>query len=225
MRAIGPGLGRVGVFGLLLVIMLAAFGSQAAQAQQADLGLTKTVTNPTPNVGDTITFTVTLSNVGPNDATNVTVQDLLPAGLSFLSATPSQGSYASGTGVWTVGTVTTATPQTLQVQATLVSPSSQTNTATIFHSDQSDPNSGNNSASVTVTPQQADLQLAKTVSNPTPNVGDTITFTVTLSNVGPTTATNVSVQDLLPAGLSFLSATPSQGSYVNGTGVWTVGTV
>ncbi|OKO66810.1 DUF11 domain-containing protein, partial [Bradyrhizobium sp. AS23.2] len=158
-------------------------------------------------------------------ATNVSVQDLLPAGLSFLSATPSQGSYVNGTGVWTVGTVTTATPQTLQVQATVVGSGSQTNTATISHSDQFDPNPGNNSASATVTPQQADLQLTKTVSNPTPNVGDTITFTVTLSNVGPTTATNVGVQDLLPAGLSFLSATPSQGSYVNGTGVWTVGTV
>ena len=82
--------------------MLATFSSQAAQAQQADLGLTKTVSNATPNVGDTITFTVTLSNAGANNATNVTVQDLLPGGLTFVSATASQGSYNSATGVWTV---------------------------------------------------------------------------------------------------------------------------
>ena len=49
-----------------------------------------------------------------------------------------------------------------------------------------------------MTPQQADLALTKTVSNPTPNVGDTITFTVTLTNNGPDTATNVQVTDLCP---------------------------
>jgi uncharacterized repeat protein (TIGR01451 family) len=95
----------------------------------------------------------------------------------------------------------------LQIQATVVSPAAQTNTATISNSDQFDPNPGNNSASATVIPQQADLSITKTVSNPTPNVGDTVTFTVTLSNLGPNTATNVTVNDLLPAGLTFVSAT------------------
>ena len=70
--------------------------------------LSKTVSNPTPNVGDTITFTVTLSNTGPNTATNVQVTDVLPAGLTFVSATASQGTYDSATGVWTVGTVDVA---------------------------------------------------------------------------------------------------------------------
>jgi uncharacterized repeat protein (TIGR01451 family) len=203
-------------------------GNNSASAtetpQQANLALAKTVSNPTPNVGDTITFTVTLSNAGPSAATNVTVQDLLPAGLSFTGATPSQGTYVSGTGVWTAGTVTTGTPPTLLLQATVVSPNAQTNTAAISHSDQFDPNTANNSASATETPQQANLALAKTVSNPTPNVGDTITFTITLSNTGPDAATNVTVTDLLPAGLSFVSATPSQGSYNSTTGLWTVGT-
>ena len=73
----------------------------------------------------------------------------------------------------------------------MVSPAPQTNTATISGADQFDPDTGNNTASATETPQQADLALTKTVSNPTPNVGDTITFTVTLTNNGPTTATGV----------------------------------
>ena len=84
--------------------------------------MTKTVSNPTPNVGDTITFTVTLTNSGPDAATGVTVTDLLPAGLTFVSATPSQGTYDSATGVWTVGTVATGAPQTLTITATVVSP-------------------------------------------------------------------------------------------------------
>ena len=104
-------------------------------------------------------------------------------------------------------------------------PAPRPNTATITHSDQFDPNPGNNTASTVETPQQADLVLTKTVSNPTPNVGDTITFTVTVQTTVPATATGVRCQDLLPAGVTFVSATPSQGSYNTGTGIWTVGTV
>jgi len=49
--------------------------------------------------------------------------------------------------------VTPATPQTLVLQATVASSSSQTNTASINHSDQFDPNTSNNSASATITPR------------------------------------------------------------------------
>ena len=191
----------------------------------ADLALTQTVSNATPNVGDTITFTVTLANAGPVNATSVQVSDLLPAGVSFMSATPSQGTYGSGSGVWSVGTVTTTTPQTLQVSALVVSAKTQKNEAMIQTADQPDPGKGNNKARATETPQQADLALKKTVSNRAPNVGDAITFTVTLTNKGPDSATNVKVSDPLPAGLSFVSALPSQGSYSSGSGMWTVGTV
>ena len=88
--------------------------------QRADLALAKSVSNAAPNVGDTITYTVTLSNNGPDAATSVQVTDLLPAGVSFVSDTPSQGTYNSVSGLWTVGTVTTAAPQTLLLTATVV---------------------------------------------------------------------------------------------------------
>jgi uncharacterized repeat protein (TIGR01451 family) len=192
-------------------------------AAGADLALAKSVNNATPNVGDTVTFTVTLSDLGPVTATNVQVTDLLPTGLTFISATPSQGFYINGSGLWTVGTVTTSAPQTLHIHALVVSPTAQTNTAAIAHSDQFDPTTTNNSASATETPQQADLALAKTVSNATPNVGDTVSFTITLTDLGPAAATNVQVTDLLPTGLTFVSVTPSKGTYISG--VWTVGTV
>jgi uncharacterized repeat protein (TIGR01451 family) len=191
----------------------------------ADLALRKTVNDPTPNVGDTVAFTITLSNLGPDPATNVTVGDALPSGLTLLSATPSAGTYNSTTGLWTVGTVATSVAPTLTLTARVVSPAPETNTARITHSDQFDPDSSNNSAGATVTPQQADLALTKTVSNPNPNVGDTITYTVTLTNNGPARATNVTVSDMLPAGLTLVSAVPSQGTYNAATGLWTVGTV
>jgi uncharacterized repeat protein (TIGR01451 family) len=196
--------------------------------QQADLALAKIVSNATPTVGDTITFTITLTNAGPDTAPGVAVTDLLPAGLTFVSATPSQGTYTPATGLWTVGTITTGTPQTLAIVATVAGASAMSNTATISDSDQFDSNTSNNSATVTVTPQAAgaaDLALAKTVSNATPTVGSTVTFTITLTNAGPDTATGVAVTELLPAGLTFVSATPSQGTYTPATGLWTVGTI
>jgi uncharacterized repeat protein (TIGR01451 family) len=176
-------------------------------------------------VGDTITYTVALRNFGPDPAFGVQVRDQLSPGVSFVSAAPSQGTYDSTTGVWTVGTVTTSAPLSLSLMVVVLSPKQQTNTATISHSDQFDPNPNNNTASSTQTPQQADLALAKTVNDPLPNVGEVITYTLTLTNNGPNTATNVQTVDQLPAGLSFVSATPSQGTYDPASGVWAAGTV
>src|SRR5262249_10754501 len=151
--------------------------------------------------------------------------DEFPGGLALLSATPSQGAYAPGTGLWDVGTVPDAGTATLTLTARVVSPAAQTNTAAVSRADQFDPNPGTTTASATETPQQADLALTKSVSNARPNVGDTITFTVTLSNKGPDAATGVAVTDLLPGGLTFVSATPGQGVYSGSTGLWTVGTL
>jgi uncharacterized repeat protein (TIGR01451 family) len=199
----------------------------------ADLRLTKVVDNPNPSLGDTIIYTVTVTNDGPNTATNVEVTDQIPAGLTFVSATPSQGSYNQITGVWTVGTLNSGDSATLIIQAIVSSLGTITNTAEVTASDQLDPDSTPNNndpneddqATVTTPAQLADLSLQKTVDNPTPGVGSTITFTITVQNNGPNTATNVAVQDQLPAGLTLVSATPSQGSYNPVTGVWAVGTL
>src|SRR5262249_729096 len=175
--------------------------------------LTKAVSNPTPHVGDTVTFTVTLTNNGPDAASGVTLVDALPTGLTFLEATPSQGIYNSLTGLWTVGTVAAQTSQTLQIQARVDSPDPLTNPAAVGDADQFDPDTTNNQASAVETPQVSALAVTKTVSNPTPNVGDTVTFTVSLTNSGPSAATGVQVTDLVPAGLSLIAADPSQGTY------------
>src|SRR5262249_149655 len=124
-----------------------------------------------------------------------------------------------------VGTVSPGTPETLLIEARVDSPAAQTNTASVSHSDQFDPNPGNNTDTATATPQQADLAIAKTVSNATPNVGDVIPYTITLTNNGPGAASSVTISDPLPPGLSFVSFTASQGSYDSGTGLWTVGNV
>src|SRR5262249_30079632 len=156
--------------------------------------------------GDTITYTVTLANSGPDPATNVTVTDLLPAGLSFVSATPSQGTYSSTTGLWAVGTVAPGTPQTLLIRAQVAIPDAQFNDDTVTPPDHFAPDPTDNSSGVQETPQQSDLAVRKSLTKPSPNVGDTITYTVTLTNSGPDAATNVTVRDALPAGVQFQQA-------------------
>ena len=74
---------------------------------EADLSLTKTVDNASPNQGDTITFTLTISNAGPFAPTNLQVEDDLPVGVTFLSATPATGTAIFNAGtrqlVWSLG--------------------------------------------------------------------------------------------------------------------------
>ncbi len=209
-------------------------GSATITANTADLAVVKTVSNPAPNVGDTITFTVTLTNNGPNTAHLVEVTDQFPtSGLQFLSATPSQGTFNQGTGLWTVGTVLAgaANKQTLTIQAKVLAPAvntipaAQTNVATVTKSAEPDPNPGNNTGTATETPKYADLGVKKTTSNVQPNVGDTITYTVSLYNLGTSAATNVEVTDTLPANVTFVSATPSAGTFNTGTKVWSIPTV
>src|SRR5262249_59608485 len=106
------------------------------------------------------------------------VSDRLPGGLTFVSASPSQGTYSGLTGLWSVGAVGSQAVAILQIQARVDSPNPQFNLATISEADQFDPDPGNNSAGVLETPRQADLAVGKSVSNPTPNVGDTIAYTV-----------------------------------------------
>src|SRR5207244_2726125 len=116
---------------------------------------------------------------------------VLPSGLSYVSSTATQGSYSSGTGIWTVGTLVSPATATLTITATATSGAVQTNLAQVQTADQPDFDStpGNapgvhedDDASVDLNPQQIDLSLTKAVDNTTPNVGSNVVFTVTVSN-------------------------------------------
>ncbi|NES68259.1 MAG: DUF11 domain-containing protein, partial [Okeania sp. SIO2D1] len=116
-------------------------GNNFVDRQQADLSVVKTVDDDTPNVGDDITFTIELNNAGPSDATNVDVEDLLPAGLSYVSDTTTEGTYDEVTGIWDVGTVENGDTETLTITATVTSAEAIENIAQVTASDQFDPDS------------------------------------------------------------------------------------
>ncbi len=195
----------------------------------ADLSLTKTVSNATPNLGESVTFTITVSNAGPDAATGVSILDALPAGLAFVSATPSAGTYSAATGVWTIGELASGGDASLQLAVTPTGATELTNTAEVLTADQFDPDStpGNNvpgeddQAVVIISPQLIDLSLTKTISNATPNIGENVTFVLTLANAGPSTATDIQVLDQLPAGVTFVSSTTASGQFDSATGIWT----
>ncbi|MBU8869431.1 MAG: DUF11 domain-containing protein, partial [Gemmatimonadales bacterium] len=176
--------------------------------------------------GGTVVYTLTISNLGPTDATGIAVTDALPAGVAFVSSTPSQGTYNDGTDIWTVGGIANAANATLDITCTVdagTGGSTINNTALVSAADQADPVAGNNTDTISITVQSADLQVVKTVDEATPNEGGTVVYTLTISNLGPTDATGIAVTDALPAGVAFVSSTPSQGTYNDGTDIWTVG--
>lgn len=85
----------------------------------ADLQITKTVNSSTLTCGESLTYTITVTNNGPADAGSITVSDILPAGLLYVSASATQGVYTSGTGNWTVGTLTNGSSAVLTIDVTV----------------------------------------------------------------------------------------------------------
>ena len=193
----------------------------------ADLAVAKIVDNASPNEGDSIVYTITVTNNGPNDATTVSVADALPAGVTYASDTPSVGTYDNVAGAWSIGTLANGASATLTITATVnagTAGTTITNTATASTAD-TDPTPGNDTASAALTVLAADLGITKTVDNAAPIEGGTIIYTVTITNNGPNDASNVTLTDLLPAGVTYVADTPSVGAYNSGTGEWIIGTM
>ena len=175
----------------------------------ADLALTKSVDNPTPEVGSNVTFTVSLSNLGPSTANVVTVSDLLPAGYTYVSHTATVGTYVPGTGVWSVGNVLAAGSAALQITATVNATGPYLNTATAT-STTPDPVPGNNTATATTTPTTSPvLTVVKTASAASFSVGVPAGYTIQVTNSGTSATTAAAtVTDAVPVGL-FIGTLPS----------------
>ena len=83
---------------------------------KADLKIEKSVNNSTPKNNDVVTYTIKVTNLGPDLAKSAEVTDLLPNGLDYQSASASQGTYSNTTGIWTVGDLASGSSATLTIQ-------------------------------------------------------------------------------------------------------------
>jgi len=196
------------------------------EVQSADLGMTKVANTNAIEEGEDVIFTLSVSNFGPDDATGIEVDDLLPSGFTFSNSVASQGSYDDSTGVWDVGTLTNNGGATLEITATAGTGSGGTiltNTASIGDSSHEDPTSSNDEAEASVLIFGADLAIDKSVDPLAAIVGQSVIYTIVVTNPGPTNATSVLVSEPLTNGLTYASDVASQGSYDDATGVWTLG--
>lgn len=185
-----------------------------------DLGISKT--GPA-NVyaGTNFTYTITVTNAGPLRATNVVVTDVLPAGLTFVSAS-GNGANTSGTVTWNLGILTTNVATNLTVTVTAPASGSITNTASVTSSTINVDTAGGVSLPVvtTVTPA-ANLAIGKTAPASI-LAASNLTYNISVTNLGPSTASAVVVTDAIPVGATFVSAS---GGGVNNSGVvnWSLG--
>lgn len=197
------------------------------------LDVNKTVSNPTPYIGEGLFYTIAVTNSGANAANNVVVHDALPDGAVY---NPTW--YGTGwtcvvdvvnntldcnfTGPLGVGETTQLF---IPVIATdVIGGPVVTNTA-YAHADE---NATEVSDTVSMTlvappPGVVTLTVAKGVSNTTPLAGETVVYGIIVSNVGDTNATNVVVNDLLPTGVTYISSDATVGSYDSATGEWAIG--
>ena len=199
----------------------------------ADLAVIKQTSDPTPNDGDTVTYTITLTNNGKDTATNVELTDTLPHPVTYVpgSATAEPGTTFTPTGspitggTWDVPSINPGDVFTLEFKVIANSGGLSYNEIEITKTDTWDPDLSNNSSKTPINPQDADVSVQKVVDNPTPQVGDDVTFTITVKNNGPDPAKNVQAKDnLLPAEFQIVGTpTPSIGGYDPSTGIWTIG--
>ena len=148
-----------------------------------DLAVSKTVDNGTPVPGDTVNFTITVTNNGPDAVGSVSLTDILPPGVTFTDATTTSGSYDSSTGVWTLGN--------LDGSANVI-PEGTTATLTLTATVDAD-------AMGTITNMTQNLMLTGEETNPTNNQGIAgIVISSLTTPTNPTTPDNDINTDILP---------------------------
>ncbi|MFD0592413.1 hypothetical protein ACFQZ4_07465 [Catellatospora coxensis] len=195
-------------------------------ATAADLSVTKVCKPDEPAPADTEGYCdIYVDNLGPSDAQNVTLTDVLTSAAPFevsrvrvspgtCSATPT-GPIRDLTLNCTLGVIAAGTRGVVRVVVTAADVAQINDVATV-RSTTADPEKGNNQATGRVDfVGSADLSLTK-IGDTTADAGTDLEYLITVTNSGPSTARDVVVRDTMPAGVTFVSVSPSVGSCTNG---------
>jgi uncharacterized repeat protein (TIGR01451 family) len=199
------------------------FGALPAPALAvSDLAVTMTASqNPVP-VGQTVTFTITVANNGPEPATSTTLTDTLSADVDFVSAETTQPGATCNEGapgvVCDLGTIENGASAEVRVTVRTKILGSFDNTAQAG-SVGTNPNPADDQVTLaTSVAPAADLNVVTTTSENPVSAGGTLTYTITITNSGPSPATSVSLTDTLPEGATLDGApTVSDGGTCSNT--------
>ena len=158
-----------------------------------DLAVDKLVNDSVPKYLDMIEYTIVVVNNGPDKSFNVTVGDLLPDGVKFIS---SDGRYDPVTGVWFVGDLDANESATLKIVVQVLKIGNITNSVNVTGTGH-DTNLTNNNDSVSVTvPESVLLNITKVANSTIIVAGENVGYTVTVTNYGPSVASDVVLKDI-----------------------------
>ena len=160
------------------------------------------------NAGEPIGFDITVTNTGTGTALGVAVNDPLPAGVDWTLGTVTGGASCSITGpvcTEVLGCTKASLAAGASFSAHISGPTDPADCGTVTNADAhvTTTNDGDAHASASVVVNCPDVTVAKTPDNGTVQAGQNATFTIVVSNLGPGTATGVTLSDNLPAGYSW----------------------
>ena len=161
-----------------------------------DLAVDKLVNDSVPKYLDMVEYTIVVVNNGPDKSFNVTVGDLLPDGVKFISST---GQYNPDTGVWFVGDLDNNESATLKIVVRVIKVGNITNIVNVTGTGH-DSNLTNNNASVSVNvPDCVILDISKVANSTVIVAGENVGYTVVINNYGPSVASDVVLKDIYNA--------------------------
>jgi uncharacterized repeat protein (TIGR01451 family) len=223
-----------------------AAGATIQIVPAADLALTDSASASSVAAGRQVTFTEGVANDGPDGATGVQLSETLPSGLTAVSATPSQGSCSTTSGVsCALGSMANGASANVVIVANVPAGASagSVSDAASVTANETDPVSANNAAGTTIQitsgpvtvsstppvtsgpspvvvtppvpasqPAPVDIEVSTQTDHRIAQLGQIVTYTVTVTNNGPGTAPSVDITNAVGSGLRVISAEPTHGT-------------